>query len=284
MSTERHLAALVAAALIAIPSTSTRAQTPVDSGRVDKTFFTRRDLVLSGAALAGTAVVSTFDERIARWTQTTGVQGGSTRHNAFNSLTHFNETPLTIAAVATYGVGRLVHSETVADVGLHWSEAIILNNVISEVIRGPVGRVRPRVFADRTPPGVPVKYDAYSFEFWSGFTKFENRSFPSLHASSAFASAAAIAGEVHARSPDKFWVVAPIAYGVAMIPGITRMYLNQHWASDVVAGAFVGTLIGTKVVHYSHTHKRSKLDRVLLGATAAPLTGGGWMDGYVTRP
>jgi hypothetical protein len=33
------------------------------------------------------------------------------------------------------------------------------------------------------------------------------------------------------------------------------------------------------VVHYAHTHRRSKLDRVLLGTTIVPLDGGGMMVG-----
>jgi membrane-associated phospholipid phosphatase len=52
------------------------------------------------------------------------------------------------------------------------------------------------------------------------------------------------------------------------------MYLNQHWASDVASGAFVGTLLGAKVVHYAHTHRRTKLDRFLLGTTVVPVSGG----------
>ena len=64
-----------------------------------------------------------------------------------------------------------------------------------------------------------------------------------------------------------------------MIPGLTRMYLNQHWASDVVSGAFIGSLIGNRVVHYTHTHKPSKLDRVLLGSTIMPDGHGGFAIG-----
>lgn len=246
------------------PRASLRAQTG-DSARVDKTFLTRRDAVLTGVAIVGTVAVSAFDERIARWTQTDQVQGGASRRKLFDDLTHLNETPLTIGAVLTYGIGRLVRSETVADVGLHWSEAIVLNNVVSELIRGPIGRARPRVSQD----------NAFKFEFGGGFTKFEDRSFPSLHSSSAFATAAALVGEIHERHPGAAtWIAAPLLYGAATIPGVTRMYLDQHWASDVVSGAFVGTLIGAKVVHYAHTHRRTKLDRALLGTTIAPVKGG----------
>ncbi|MEP6493258.1 MAG: phosphatase PAP2 family protein [bacterium] len=259
----RLIAALLGLVHQSVNAGSIRAQSS-DSSRVDKTFLTRRDALLTGVAIAGTVGIAQFDERITRWTQSPSVQGGTSRRNLFDNLTHLNETPLTIGAVVTYGIGRLVRSGTVADVGLHWTEAIVLNNVVSELIRGPIGRVRPRVSPD----------DAFKFEFGGGFTKFEDRSFPSLHSSSAFATAAALVGEVHERRPGATWVVAPLLYGAAMIPGVTRMYLNQHWASDVASGAFVGTLIGAKVVHYAHSHRRSKLDRALLGTTIVPMNGG----------
>ena len=47
-------------------------------------------------------------------------------------------------------------------------------------------------------------------------------------------------------------------------------------SSDVASGAFVGTLFGTKVVHYAHTHRQSKLDRFLMGGlVVAPMRSGG---------
>src|SRR5947209_1625028 len=78
-----------------------------DSAHVSKTFFTRRDVVLTGAAIVGTVAISRFDERIAHWSQTPSVQGAQSRHDLVDALTHVNETPLTIGAVVTYGVGRL---------------------------------------------------------------------------------------------------------------------------------------------------------------------------------
>lgn len=53
------------------------------------------------------------------------------------------------------------------------------------------------------------------------------------------------------------------------------MYLDQHWASDVVAGAFVGALLGSRVVSYAHSHNRTRLDRALLGVSVAPDGRGG---------
>lgn len=245
-----------------------------DSTHVDKTFFTRRDAIYSGLALAGSAAISVFDKRIADWTQSSSIQGDSIRHNHVDALTHINETPLTLGAIATYGIGRLIHSETVTDIGLHTSEALVLTDVISESIRGPIGRARPRVSDN----------DQYNFKFWAGFTEFDHRSFPSLHSASAFATAASLAEEIHERNPSAWRWAAPLLYTGAMVPGITRMYLNQHWASDIVSGAFVGALIGHKVVHYAHTHRRSKLDRVLMGSTIIPNGQGGWLASISLTP
>jgi len=256
----RICSAIIAAALLSSAASAQRA--PDDTA---KTFFVKSDLVWSGIALAGTGVLSVFDKRIERWTQQSSVQGSSSRHDFVNGLTKINETTLTGAAVLSYGIGRLTHSSTLADVALHTAESTILTSVISQVIRGPLGRERPSVSPD----------DQYRFDFGKGFSNFDNRSFPSLHSATGFAAATAVSAEIHERNPNASWWVTPVAYTVAMVPGLTRMYLDQHWASDIVSGAFVGGLIGNRVVHYAHTHKRTKLDRFLLGSTVGPDGHGG---------
>jgi len=62
------------------------------------------------------------------------------------------------------------------------------------------------------------------------------------------------------------WYVAPVAYAFALTPGLSRMYLGQHWASDIFAGAFMGTFAGWKIVDYSHAHPKTKTDRIFLDA------------------
>ena len=46
--------------------------------------------------------------------------------------------------------------------------------------------------------------------------------------------------------------------------GLSRIYNNQHWASDVMGGAAIGTLIGVKVVKYTHSHPDNSIDRKLI--------------------
>jgi membrane-associated phospholipid phosphatase len=232
-------------------------------GAAQKTFFTRHDLYATLIAGAVTGGFMAYDEKIGDWWRSPHVQGSNSLHHTVEQLTRLNETPLTIASVVTYGIGRLTKSKTTADVGLHWTEALIFTDVVSQAIRGPLGRARPRVSQD----------DPFSFHFGQGFTHFEYRAFPSLHAAVGFATAAALYGEIRERdqSASRFWAI-PL-YTLAMIPGVTRMYLDQHWASDVVSGAFIGQLIGSRVVRYAHTHKPTKLDRALLATNVTP-------DGY----
>jgi hypothetical protein len=269
-----HVASLLARLLVlgaALPTALAAQATHKDT---TKTFFTRRDLGYTAAALAGTGVVSIFDKRIAHYTQTSNVQGSTSRHDFADKVTKVNETTLTAAAILSYGVGRLTHSETLSDVAAHTTESLLFTSAISQIIRGPLGRERPSLSPN----------DQYKFDVGKGFTHFDNRAFPSLHSATAFAAAASLASEIHERNPGASWIASPLLYGAAAIPGLTRMYLNQHWASDVVAGAFVGTLIGSRVVSYAHTHKRTKLDRVLLGTSVLPDGHGGAMVSLSLQP
>jgi membrane-associated phospholipid phosphatase len=63
-------------------------------------------------------------------------------------------------------------------------------------------------------------------------------------------------------------------YGGATLVGLSRMYNNAHWASDVALGAAIGTFSGIKVVRYSHGHTHNPIDRWLLGVEVSPAPDG----------
>ena len=64
-----------------------------------------------------------------------------------------------------------------------------------------------------------------------------NMSFVSSHTSNAFVAATAFAICFH----DTKWVPI-VAYSTASLVGLTRIYDNAHWASDVMGGAAIGFL------------------------------------------
>ena len=80
-----------------------------------------------------------------------------------------------------------------------------------------------------------------------------NSSFPSGHTTQAFALASVISGHY-----DDAWVKYS-SYTVAGLVGIARSYHDAHFASDVLAGALVGTLVGQSVVEHNRTAHSGKL-------------------------
>jgi membrane-associated phospholipid phosphatase len=65
-----------------------------------------------------------------------------------------------------------------------------------------------------------------------------NYSFPSGHTANAFAGAEFMAQELSGKS----WIYGLIGYTFATTTGIFRVYHQDHWFSDVVAGAGFGIL------------------------------------------
>jgi membrane-associated phospholipid phosphatase len=113
------------------------------------------------------------------------------------------------------------------------------------------------------------------FRFLRGVRKgYAYSSFPSGHTIAAFASAAALTSEASRSWARSGWIIGPVLYGSASMVGLSRMYNDQHWASDVVFGAGLGTIAGITVVRYTHDHARNRIDRWLLSGTITPTAGG----------
>jgi membrane-associated phospholipid phosphatase len=74
--------------------------------------------------------------------------------------------------------------------------------------------------------------------------------------------------------------VAPVLFAAGLLPGLVRIQLDQHWATDVAAGAFMGVFAGYKVVSYSHAHPDNVFDRTLLKMSVAPAPHGGMFIGF----
>jgi PAP2 superfamily len=258
--------ALISLALIGQSAGAQR----IDTSGVNKTFLTRRDALYAGAAVLATGALSLVDPQIARASQrgrridpVTGADvDGLSKFS--RRVSHVNETTLTIGGIVIYGAGRLFNSPMVTDVALHATESVVLASVASQIIRGPLGRTRPYVSHDS---------DQYKFRAFRGFfgdTTFDYRSFPSIHTSSSMAVATVLTMEIHRRNPNATPFAAPLIFAAAMLPGLARIRLDQHWSSDIASGAFMGVLAGYKVVNYSHAHPNNRFDKLFLGASVVP--------------
>jgi membrane-associated phospholipid phosphatase len=97
----------------------------------------------------------------------------------------------------------------------------------------------------------PYESDPPDAAWWGGpFNGFNYNAFPSGHTTVVFAAATALSTYYN----DKLWV-GLTSYTLAAMVGISRMYGDAHWASDVVAGAMLGYSIGRLVANKQKKQK-----------------------------
>jgi membrane-associated phospholipid phosphatase len=246
---------------IASPASDSASSTPL---------FSIRDAVVAGGFAGLTAAMFPLDQRIAHRLADPGTQANRFFHHAATGVELIASPGAYVIGGSLYAVGRLAGFERVADLGLHGTEAVLVSDVIMGPLKGLAGRARPFVTSDT---------DAADFSFGKGFTNDDRTSFPSGHTTTAFAAAAAVTAETGRWWPRSTWVVGPLMYGGAAMVGLSRMYHNKHWASDVALGAAIGTFSGQKTVQFLHARPRNAIDRILLGAVVAPTPKGlaiGW--------
>jgi membrane-associated phospholipid phosphatase len=198
------------------------------------------------------------DSRIAERLQNDRYQDNGRYHDISSVAGTVNEKSLFAAGLLTYGVARLVHApRTTTAIALHTTESIFIASATATVARGILGRSRPFVTADS---------DAYHYKPGRGFRELKYRAYPSIHAAAAFATAAALTAETARHSRRAAWIVGPLGYSFASLPGLSRMYDDKHWASDVLMGAALGTVTGWATVRYHHHRPENRVDKYFLGA------------------
>jgi membrane-associated phospholipid phosphatase len=130
--------------------------------------------------------------------------------------------------------------------------AVLFPVLVGELLKWAVGRGRPFVGGHA---------NAFNFSHFAGTEAFA--SFPSGHATTAFALAFAVSA---------LWPRAwPVMAVYALLIGATRLVLLAHHPSDVVAGALVG-IIGAMVVRYWFAARRLAF-AIRHDGTIAALTG-----------
>lgn len=254
----RLRAALIAVlALLSAPAPAIAQQQQQQQQPAPPPLFTRNDAIWAAAILGGSIALSTQDLRITRaWVDP--AFHNSSRDRLARNFARLQEGTLTVGNLALWGIARLARAPAMAHVTFHAAEAVVVGSVAAQVIRGPLGRARP----------YQTSYtDQYQFHPFQGFKHIKYRAFPSIHTSSAFAVATVYTLEAWRHSERAGWIVGPVAYAIAAGPGLARLYNGQHWASDILAGAFMGTLAGVKVVRYNHdVNPDNRVNKFFLGS------------------
>lgn len=173
--------------------------------------------------------------------------GGPDARETGAEISHWSP-PLALGIGAgLLGVGLGAHHPALARTGRDALVAMGVAGLLTTAVKIAVGRARPEA--------------NLGTDYFAPFrSPTHDNSFPSGHTSQAFSLAAVIAA--HTRQPMLRFTV----YGAAAVVGIARVAADRHFASDVVGGAILGTLVGRGVVH----HFASGASRVGLAPMVAP--------------
>ncbi|MDB4882360.1 MAG: phosphoesterase PA-phosphatase related protein, partial [Gemmatimonadetes bacterium] len=251
--------------LCAAPASASAQSVPAPTAPAPSaTLLTSHDLGVLGFSTLGTVALSSLDARLARVFADSGLHA---RHPGIRRISKrasvFTETVYMIAGGLIYGIDHAAGGGTTEAVAFHATEAVIGGAVSIQVVRGLLGRARPFVgdtLRQRS------RDDQYDFHIAKGFTSYDYRSFPSMHAMASFAVASALAQEMRYRDAPGRRVVTPLLYGFAALPAVSRLYLDEHWASDIALGVVIGVVAGQRAVGFSQAHPDNRMDRRFLRA------------------
>jgi len=132
-----------------------------------------------------------------------------------------------------------------------YAEAIGWTMLVTNVTKFVVGRERPYVVLEHPELAGPTRESRLSFFSGHSAATFATASFVSMDISRRLSS-----GWLASASPLERWfqgtaIPYATAFGVASLVGVSRVIDQQHWATDVLIGATVGTSL-SRVVYVSH--------------------------------
>ena len=199
---------------------------------------------LEASLVMGTAVVLyTQDDNIKTWFQD---NKDTTKDHLSDDAKKLYSLALPAAMAGLGAYGYAGSDDRARTAFLLSTESFLITGAFVQVLKHTTGRHRP--------------YTGDPHDTWSGPTwKSEWLSFPSGDASTAFSIASVVASEYSNM------LIPPLAYGIAALIGLERIYTNSHWASDVFVGSAIGYYTGKAVVA-SHSGNRE------IKVSIAPMT------------
>ena len=157
----------------------------------------------------------------------------------FNTLSNVGVAALGVAPATMYLWSLNHYAPQAHETGLLSGEALIDGLAFSEAIGLVTRRDRPNVNN--------AKGNFFSSSAFEG-------SFPSNHATAAWALASVMADEYPG------WLMKTTVYGLATTVSISRVLAEQHFPSDVLVGSAAGWLIGHYVYRAHHNFSLDPFD------------------------
>jgi membrane-associated phospholipid phosphatase len=197
---------------------------------------------LTGAALvAGTVGISFLDKPI----QNAALKFRN-NHPGVASFSHTITSVGGISEAAVFGTiaiaGYVFNKPKLRTTTALAAQSYITSLGWSTLFKYLSGRVRPVSFV----PDDPLNSSKFHGPFYTN-----NSSFPSQHSTLAFAAA-----RVYAMEYKNTPIIPIISYTAATLISLSRLTENKHWATDILAGAFLGWACGTQVVNNYHRYAK----------------------------
>lgn len=147
----------------------------------------------------------------------------------FEFITQFGDGYVLFGLMtALYATGEVFQQNSLRKTALLSIESWLTAGVIVGGLKFVFGRARP--------------YTDEGSNFFHPFsTKAGFNSFPSGHASSAFAVATVIADQSEEALIDV------LAFGIASLVAMSRNAIDKHWPSDILIGSAIGYFVGKKI-------------------------------------
>jgi membrane-associated phospholipid phosphatase len=149
---------------------------------------------------------------------------------------YFSFTIPAIGIIGTYGYGLVFKDPKIRNLGLQLTEASAYSGILTLALKTITGRSRPYVDKGNM-KWSPLKIND------------DQLSFPSGHATLSFAFCTVMANHID----NVYWKIG--WYSIATLVSAARIYHDQHWLSDVIAGSAIGYFIGDYVS--KHPENRS---------------------------
>ena len=181
----------------------------------------------------------------------------------YNKVLHYVGTGTMAVSLAAPLFFAMMPMQEWPTIGVMYAETMLLANGIKEWIKLLVYRARPYMYFDGYPMDKVMNGD------W-------NCSFLSGHTTLAFASAAfttLVYCQCYPESNLQF-LVAGLSFGFALATGALRVASGNHFLSDVIAGAVLGTACGF-LVPLLHTQNFYNSFQRRAGGTSAGLSPAG---------
>jgi len=211
---------------------------------------------LKFGAIAGTTTGLVFlaDQRVKNFAQSHQSPAASQIAKVGNDLGNGLYTLPAVGAFYLYGY--LGDDHKARRTSLIALESFAISGLMTEGLKTLGGRHRPNTGSS------PTTWDGPHFGL-------KNVSFCSGHTASAFSIATVFAEEYKDNT-----FVPPIAYGLATLTGVSRIYSNQHWLSDTFVGGAIGYFVSKALLMIHKEDPGSALSRLSLTPQVSKETNG----------